>query len=141
MTAYVDAFGLTQLRFYTTVFMAWVGILLFMVGPTILKGRRATFVRRGVAAAFVLMITVTIANPDGLITRVNLTSSVPLDLGYVGQLSLDRGPALAAMASQNCDAARVEFVHDAVQEDGEDWRSWSWSRYQAEQLLVTWSDC
>ena len=40
MGLYQDEFGLTELRFYTSAFIAWLGIIYFILAGTVLVGKR-----------------------------------------------------------------------------------------------------
>jgi len=141
MANYVNAFGLTQLRLYTTVFMVWIGFLLGIASHTILRSKRPAFVKRGIVAACVLMMTITILNPDGLITRVNLSANDKPDLSYISELSIDRGPALKLFDTEICPAAKVSLMRDIAEIADADIRSWAWSSYRAKALLTSWPSC
>ncbi|HEY4639779.1 MAG TPA: DUF4173 domain-containing protein, partial [Thermoanaerobaculia bacterium] len=72
MQLYVDNFGLTQLRFYTTAFMFLLGALLAWLVATVLTGRRAQFFIGAVASGLIVVIVLHAINPDALIVRTNL---------------------------------------------------------------------
>ena len=103
--------------------MLWIGVLLISIGATVLKQSRFTFTKVAVSAAFSLMLIITLVNPDGLITRVNVNSSDPLDIAYLNELSIDRGPALATLDAATCQMARVGFLEDSHAREGDDLRS------------------
>lgn len=141
MVAYIQFFGLTQLRFYTTAFMLWIGVVLVAIAATVLKQTRFTFTRIAVAAAFALMMTITAVNPDGLIARVNIAGDHPLDIEYLDRLSIDRGAALAHLDPTTCQMVRVGFLEDAHKVINDDFRSWTWSQHRAQELYMSWHDC
>lgn len=100
MRLYVGAFGLTELRFYTTAAMIGIGFTLVWVGVTLLKDRRMAFVPGALLAAIVLFAGVNLINPDATIARYNLTvptTESSLDVAYLStQLGDDAIPTLVA---------------------------------------------
>jgi hypothetical protein len=110
MRLYQQEFGLTQLRFYTTAFMVWLGIVLVWLVVTILRvpapagdnpGRRR-FAFGALVASLGLVVVLDLINPDALIARTNLARAAagvgqPLDAEYLVQtLSVDAVPASVA---------------------------------------------
>jgi hypothetical protein len=104
MRLYELEFGLTQLRFYTTAFMAWLAAVLFLTAATVLPLRspygpgRRRFAFGALVAILALVAFLDLANPDAWIARVNLDRAAngvgqPLDVAYLtGGLSLDAVP-------------------------------------------------
>lgn len=88
MHVYTQAFGLTELRLYTTVFMVWLGTAFVWLIPTITANRPQKFGFGTLVAGFSLIALLNIANPEALITRTNLASQNP-DLRYIASLSVD----------------------------------------------------
>lgn len=152
MRLYQSFFGLTELRFYTQVFMAWLALVLVWTGLTIARGRRSAFLPVCAWSALVLLGAVTVANPDAVLVRANARrgpgsvqglaiSSDPtgFDVDYAASLSADAVPALlSVLPSLPPDQACV--VRTRLQErwghaatDG--WRGWNWSRWRARQHL------
>jgi hypothetical protein len=78
--AYLEAYGLTESRFYGVVFLAWLTLLSIWFGATVLRGRRKRFAFPTLLSAFAVVAALFIANPDAWIARTNLTrSGVALD--------------------------------------------------------------
>lgn len=71
MRLYVDTFGLTELRFYTSVFMFWLAFVLIWFIRTVLRNRRASFAVGLLASAIVFIIGLNLVNPDSLIVNLN----------------------------------------------------------------------
>jgi hypothetical protein len=106
MRLYQQEFGLTELRFYTTAFMAWLGVVLVWLVVTVLRApapggdnrgrRRFAFGAR--VASLALVVALDLINPDALIARTNLSRAAagvgqPLDTEYLAQtLSADAMP-------------------------------------------------
>jgi len=111
MSLYTQEYGLTQLRFYTTVFMLWLAVALVWLVATVLVPRRSPapqgrqhFAFGALVTALATLVLVNFANPDALIARANLERAIagvgqPLDAAYVTQnLGADAVPAgLAAL--------------------------------------------
>ncbi len=146
MILYVDAFGLTQLRFYTSAFMALVAGLLALYLFTALWGRRRAFATGALIAAGLAVAGLNLANPDAVIAAVNLdrhiTTGAELDAAYlVSSLSEDATPTLVGRLEQS--AGRCEpwaqslagaLQHEGVEQSG-GWRSWHWARGRAAAAL------
>jgi hypothetical protein len=88
MSVYTQAFGLTELRLYTTVFMVWLAIAFAWLIPTITANRPQKFGFGTLIAGFSVIALLNAANPEALITRTNLASANP-DLDYIASLSPD----------------------------------------------------
>ena len=110
MRLYQQEFGLTELRFYTTAFMLWLGIVLAWLAVTVLRVRapagddpgRRRFAFGALVVSLALVVALDLINPDALIARTNLTRAAagvgqPLDAEYLAQtLSADAVPAVVA---------------------------------------------
>jgi len=124
MQLYVDEFGLTEQRLYTTAFMFLLAALLTWFCVTVLTGHRRQFFIGAIAAGLIVVITLHVINPDAVIVRTNLANAHALDRKYLLTLSDDAVPALAAALPRPEVCAGRKF--DA------DWRSWNVSRSVAE---------
>ncbi|MCP3973873.1 MAG: DUF4173 domain-containing protein [bacterium] len=71
MRLYVDTFGLTELRFYTSVFMFWLAFVLIWFIRTVLRNRRASFAVGLLASGVVFIVGLNLVNPDSLIVDLN----------------------------------------------------------------------
>lgn len=137
MRLYQSAYGLTELRVYTTAFMLWLTAVFAWFCWTVLRGRRERFAFGAVTAAVEAIVLLHVASPDALIVRVNAAreqSAVRFDAFYAASLSGDAVPALlrrldAVPAEGRCHVART-LLRDWSGE-GEDWRSWSLGRSRA----------
>ena len=152
MLLYVQTFGLTELRLYTTAFMLWLGGVFAWFALTVLKDGRPRFAFGALAQALVVVGALHIANPDALIARVNLRkangilitgsySSQPLDAAYLSStLSADAVPVLLEALPRLRPEERA-VVEDHLRSrwgcgsDGSDWRSWNWSEWRARALV------
>jgi hypothetical protein len=97
MRLYTVQFGLTEQRFYTTAFMGWLVLVFGWFGATVLRGRRERFGTGALAAGWLVLAALNLANPDALIAGVNLQRAEqgrPFDTAYAESLSADALPAL-----------------------------------------------
>lgn len=137
MGLYLSAYGLTELRVYTTAFMLWLAAVFAWFAWTVLRGRRERFTFGALTAAVETVVLLHVANPDALIVRVNASrhdAPVQFDAVYAATLSGDAVPALlrrmdAVPAEARCGVAR-RLLHDWSGAD-EDWRAWSLGRSRA----------
>jgi hypothetical protein len=138
MRVYRVEYGQTELRFYSTAFMLWLGVLLVAFLLTVLPGSRAAFARVAIGSAFVALVLLHVVNPDERIVVANREAPRGFDLEYALGLSADAVPALLETApslplqQQNALATRL-FGRWLGPED--DLRRWSLSRGRARQLV------
>jgi len=132
MRIYQVEFGLTELRFYTTAFMAWLAVVLIWAVVTVLPlhspygtGRRR-FAFGALVAVLALVAFLDLANPDAWIARVNLDRAgagvgQPLDVAYLTSgLSLDAAPVNAAGLTRVADPRLRTEIACALQAQAKD---------------------
>lgn len=159
MLLYVNAFGLTELRLYTTAFMVWLGGVFVWFTLTVLTDGRPRFAFGALAQALVVLGALHIANPDALIARVNLTlprsngvyderpgrgdrlhlANPEIDAAYIARrLSADAVPVLLNEFWRVPDKAGVArtLLERWDPDTHDDWRSWNWSQWQARRLVA-----
>jgi hypothetical protein len=142
MNLYVDVYGLTELRLYTSAFMAWLAIAGLLFALTVLRGGRQRFAFTSLAAAAALLGGLVVVNPDATIVRFNVerVETAGFDALYATSLSADSVPALIDGLPRLDQAGRC-FVSKRLvgrwgSEDAPDWRTWSWSRGRARSLVL-----
>jgi uncharacterized protein DUF4153 len=143
MLLYVQYFGLTELRLYTTAFMVWLGGVFVWLAWTVLRGARARFAFGALVQGTAVLAALHVANPDALITRVNasrVATAAPFDAAYAaGTLSADAVPALLDALPRLAPAERGEVVRRLLGRWGSrrasDWRSWNWAAARARSLV------
>lgn len=137
MRLYQEAFGLTELRLYTTAFMFWLVAVFAWLAFTVLRGRRERFTFGVFAAGLVVVLGLNALNPDGFIVSRNAAIAGdhrPFDSQYALDLSADSVPALVANFDEVPaeDRCHVAAELDRLFGDPEgDWRTWNWGRYRA----------
>lgn len=138
MGLYVDAYGLTELRLYTSAFMVWLGIVFAWFGATVLRDRREHFTFGAVASGFLAIFALNVMSPDALIARVNLDrarAGHEFDAAYATYLSADAVPTLIAALpdidpQQGCVAA-ARILERWSPPDEREWRTWNRGRSRA----------
>jgi len=141
MRLYQLAYGLTELRVYTTAFMLWLAVLFVWFGLTVMRGRRERFSFGSLVAGLLFVLGLHVLNPDALIVRANAARDAAgrFDVTYALSLSADAVPALASeMPRLRPETRRVAAAYLAPRRVGlahADWRAWSWSRWQARRAL------
>jgi uncharacterized protein DUF4153 len=143
MLLYVQYFGLTELRLYTTAFMVWLGGVFAWLAWTVLRGARARFAFGALVQGTAVLAGLHIANPDALITRVNASRGAtvaPFDAAYAaGTLSADAVPALLDALPRLAPAERGEVARRLLgrwsSPRARDWRSWNWAAARARALV------
>jgi hypothetical protein len=142
MRLYQSAYGLTELRVYTTAFMLWLSAVFAWFCWTVLRDRRERFIFGALTAAVEAVVLLHVANPDALIVRVNaarLDSPVRFDALYATSLSGDAVPGLlrslaTVPAEDRCAVSRSLLTRwDGAQQD---WRAWSASRGAAVRAVA-----
>ena len=137
---YADAFGLTMLRLYTTVFAGWVGLVLALAAIALWwPSGREWLAPTVVALALLGVFAMNVVNPEALVARQNLARaevSGRLDAEYLRGLSTDAVAVVLAHApSPGVDATGL--VHGWCQDSpgSPAGLSWNWSRHRADHLL------
>lgn len=143
MRLYWAAYGLTELRVYTTAFMLWLGVVFAWFAWTVLRGERQRFAWGALLTAFEAMALLHVANPDALIVRVNASradAATRFDALYAASLSADAVPPLLAALPSVADGTVRCYAADRLLKrwgGGQgDWRSWSLSRGRAAHAVA-----
>jgi hypothetical protein len=138
MRIYQAAYGLTELRLYTTALIAWLALLFAWAVATVLAGRRDRFAFGALVSGLAVLVALNALNPDSLIVRRNAAADRAFDADYALGLSADAVPALRDVlddlpAAQRCVVAGRLAAREV--QDG-DWRSWNWGRAEARRARV-----
>lgn len=112
---YQDAFGLTVLRLYSSVFAVWVGVVVVLAACALagLGSRRAWFAGAAGSAGLLALFLLNVVNPEATVARHNVERAVrteKVDPGYLAELSGDAVPALVDALPRLPAAARQEVV-------------------------------
>src|SRR3989454_4216834 len=94
---YVDQFGLSEIRLYSTAFMVYLAGAFAWFGWTVLRQQRRRFAFGALVQGFAVLARLHLLNPDALIVRTNLgrpATHRPFDAAYAAALSADALPHL-----------------------------------------------
>lgn len=114
---YELAFGYTELRFYSHVFMVWL-VIVFVWFLVTLWGRPSRFAIGAFVAALGFLITLNAITPDAFIARQNLAryqATGKLDTEYLTRLSDDAVPVLVS-AADDLEADERQQLTDHLQQ-------------------------
>lgn len=142
MRLYLDAYGLTEARFYATSFLVWLAVVLLWFVATVLRGRRSSFAFGALATAFVAAAMLQAINPDAIVARTNLArerAGKDFDAAYVAHLSGDAVPAIVPALPGLAAEARCPIAQRLLRSWGPgatlDWRNWSWGAARARAVV------
>lgn len=143
MRLYQTAYGQTELRFYTTAFMCWLGAVFVWFALTVLRGRRERFALGAVVAGFIVVAALHALNPTDAIVRSNLArarATGRFDAHYAVSLGDDAVPTLvAALPEMNAgDRSYVarRLLGNVLLHEQHDWRSWNLARARARRAVA-----
>lgn len=140
---YQEAFGLTMLRLYCSVFAAWVGLVVLSVGAAIAGAwpQRSWLPGAALVSGLVVILALNIANPEAIVVRHNvdrLADGRTVDGEYLAEgLSLDAVPTLVDRLPSLDEATRRELLASiGCPEPGHGWAGWNRSRSAAVAALA-----
>jgi hypothetical protein len=139
MRLYCAEYGLTELRFYTTAFMAWLGAMLVWFAVTALRARREAFARGALIASFTTLVLLHIVDPEAEIARTNGLMARSFDVSYALTLGADAAPTLVEIAqssdTEHAGALARGLLARWVDAPDEDWQEWNRARARARSLV------
>ncbi len=148
MRLYTEVFGLTELRFYTSVFMGWTAVVLVLLLATVLRRDRSGFALGLLVSGLVFIGALTTVNPDAVIVAVNIDrhlEGAELDYEYVANLGPDAIPTLVASVDQVDNpcllAAVLADAGSSVDRDEWGWRSATVAHVAATDSLASLTGC
>jgi len=112
---YQDAFGLTMLRLYSSVFATWIGVVLVLAGLGLagVAAERAWFPAAATVAGLGMLLGLNIVNPEAMVVRHNVDRAAKtqnVDPGYLAELSDDAVPELVRALPRLPEPARSEVL-------------------------------
>jgi hypothetical protein len=163
LVLYETAYGFSELRTYTHVFMIWLGALLVTIAALEILRRERMFALAALIASIGFAATLPILNVDAFIVRQNVqraldghlafdnspsrsdpVDSDQLDIYYFTQLSPDALPALVASFRADSTPASIRDALGAAlaciryqsdKSSDKNWRSYHVSRWNEMKLL------
>ncbi len=146
MMLYQIEYGQTELRLYTTAFMALMALVFVIFAFTVLRGYRSYFAFASMMAGLLVTATMHFINPDEMIMTANLDrvkQGKEFDIEYNLSLSKDAIPVLVSRLSNLSKENQVRvrerleagYAPTATFSKFKDWRYWNWSRAKADQYV------
>jgi len=136
---YEQVYGYTYIRFLVHAFMIFLGIMLIFAGYRVWS-ERISLLHVFVIAGLLAYVTVNFVGMDSIIAQKNMKRYLEtgmLDAAYLNELSWEAVPDMVEMSSKNEEISRyLQEKYEWVRKEKKDWRSFNWSRYQAEKVLV-----
>ncbi len=136
-------YGLTTVRLYPMIFMAWLAIVFVWFGATVLRGARQHFAWGALWSAFLILGATHVLNPDAFIVKTNIAlmqQGREFDASYNANLSSDATPLLLESFSTFTDQDQLTIIRHLAHKHcqnigGDDLRSWNLSRLHASRVL------
>ena len=140
---YEQAYGFSRLRTYTHIALIWIALLLGAVVLLEIFHRERAFAAAALIASLGFAASLSLMNVDGFIVEQNVNRAVTgqgLDVAYLVSLSSDSVPVLVrefqsrALPGLTRDAAGAVLscrLHSDSTRPTEDWRSFTFSEWQA----------
>lgn len=95
---YANAYGFTEIRFYTYVFIAWLAVVFLILAYKIVSHAQENKLAFGIVVSIIVFMAVlNFANPSAFIARKNVDryfTTGKLDVYYLDQLSWDGVPQM-----------------------------------------------
>jgi hypothetical protein len=142
MRLYVGAFGLSEIRVYSTAFMLYLGGVFAWFAWTTLRGQRRRFAFGALVQGFAVLGGLHLLNPDAFIVRANLArppAERPFDGWYAASLSADAVPLLLKALPRLEPRALCSVAEGLLDQrrrlERDDWRNWNFARARARRLL------
>ncbi len=133
MQLYSQEYGLSELRFFTTAFMAYLTTICLAFAATVLNSRREKFLPATYTLGLLAIAILHQINPENLIQSKNMTMAPEkIDISYALSLSDDGIPALLSALPKLPPAARKQVASELLARTRgawkTDWRSFNLSR-------------
>ncbi len=145
LSLYIDAYSMTEMRFYVAGFIILLLALFILLAVKFIKSKPEQFFTFGTLLSVVaFLIVVNIMNPDAFVVRSNLEQyrqTGKIDISYVGSLSADaelgKIELYNKLEGEDKEILRglLQKQKDQLQKTGADWQSTNFSRAKAGKLL------
>jgi two-component system sensor histidine kinase BaeS len=101
LTLYIDTYGMTELRFYVSGFIGFLGIIFILLAVKFIFEKKENFFTFATLLTMIIfLIGVNLINPDAYIAKQNLTrfdQTGKIDALYLMNLSPDAVPEMIAV--------------------------------------------
>lgn len=146
MALYINQYGLTELRFYSSAFMVFIVLALVGFSVIVLKGRRDAFGYVIVRLCLLLILALNVVNPSAWITAHNLQAHPEVENGWgtsysgIAALDLDAMPTLiqGSLRLSADDACKLKNQLAEQLRPAPNWRNWTLAYSLAQSSLHQW---
>ncbi|HEY5520557.1 MAG TPA: DUF4173 domain-containing protein [Candidatus Limnocylindrales bacterium] len=153
ITLYQQAYGWTELRFYTVAGIAWLGLCAAIALGTALTGRIAPLPKLVLLTGLLVAVACNLIGPQAFVTQQNVNRAIDpalvaaggqsgLDVEYLSSLDGDAIRVLAGSVNSLPDdlrtsvAAALSYAHVNLAANAQrGWPSWNYSRQAALDAL------
>ena len=149
LSLYIDAYGLTEDRFYSMAFIFFLGMLMVFFLFKLFIKKSPSLASGYIILGMLAVLNLVIINPDKQIATVNIEKSLndmsSLDSNYLSyNLSNDAIPTVVnfhknssvTQATQNMDNLNTVLLNSiANPPEIKSWRSWNYGNWKAIQVL------
>lgn len=145
LSLYIDAYGMTEQRFYAAGFIALICALFILLAVKFIKAKQENFFMFGaLLCALAFLAAVNIINPDAFIAKSNLkqfNQTGKIDTAYAGRLSADAQQWKVELYNklQGEDKEKLkeslQKEKSRLEKNSGDWQSFNFSRAKALELL------
>ena len=145
LALYINAYSLTELRFYVAIFIMLLLVWFIILAFKFIKSKQEQFFAFGVLLSVIAsLVAVNVINPDAFIARSNMEQydlTGKVDMNYVARLSADAEPwkieLFKKLGGENKEMMKVKLQKekDKLQKSSADWQSANISRVRALKLL------
>lgn len=137
-------YGMTTVRLYPLIFMAWLALVFVLFTATVLRGTRQYFAWGALWSAMLILGAAHVLNPDEFIVKTNLTlmnQGRDFDAHYNSRLSDDALPAIYNALPQMSEEDRQTVILNLSErycsaKDEGDLRSFNLARRNALSILA-----
>jgi len=145
LSLYIDAYGMTMLRFYVAGCIMLLSTLFILLAIKFIKSKQEQFFAFGALLSITgFLIVVNLMNPDAFIARSNMeqfSRTGKIDVLYVRELSADaevwKIELYKKLEGEDKEVLRelLQKQKDKLQKSSSDWQSANLSRSRALKLL------
>jgi hypothetical protein len=154
ITLYQQAYGWTELRFYTIAAIGWLGVCAVVAVTTIAADRISLLPKLALATGLAIAVICNVVGPQSFVTQQTVArvldpalvapgGETGLDVEYLSSLDADAIRVLAAFARSlpasmqvNLDYALSDARKDLESDLQRGWPSWNYARQQAFEALI-----
>ncbi len=150
LALYEDAYGFTELRLYSHVFIGWLAVLfVLLLVHLIRQEREQQFAFRVFLSAIAFLALLNFLNPEALIAHQNIqrfTRTGKLDVDYLTSLTDDATPEISGLLNNKSRVVSQTVAHDlyykkqSIENQARSWQSFNISRNRSIKVLHKNSD-